>query len=200
MLSVKEIRISPYFLHAHLLIHTYLYPIAVLYPLDPCLLSLFPPFNKQGEKKTRGREEKTGQFPPRFLKHPRRQSCKRPKNSPPPSPSLRLSFHARLTPSLSIPPFFLPSFLPLFSFLLSSNEMRVATKGGGAVEGGFDRGKEEKKEIYIRDEIIIEARIKGMSRPLFVNAKRNPLFSCSIFVNLSRYNRGGRDFFERGKG
>lgn len=43
--------------------------------------------------------------------------------------------------------------------------MRVATKEGGAVEGGFDRGKEEKKEIYIRDEIIIEARIKGMSRP-----------------------------------
>lgn len=43
--------------------------------------------------------------------------------------------------------------------------MRVATKEGGAVEGGFDRGKEEKKEIYIRDEIIIEARIKGMPRP-----------------------------------
>lgn len=44
--------------------------------------------------------------------------------------------------------------------------MRVATKGGGgAVEEGFDRGKEEKKEIYIRDEIIIEARIKGMPRP-----------------------------------
>lgn len=78
--------------------------------------------------------------------------------------------------------------------------MRVATKGGGGrLRGGFDRGKEEKKEIYIRDEIIIEARIKGMSRPLFVNAKRNPLFSCSIFVNLSRFNRGGEEerFFLR---
>lgn len=174
MLSVKEIRISPYFFHAHLLIHTYLYPIAVLYPLDPCLLSLFPPFNKQGKKKTRGREEKTGQFPPRFLKHSRRQSCKRPKNSPPPSPSLRLSFHARLTPSLSIPPFFLPSFLPLFSFLLSSNEMRVATKGGGRrLRGASIEGKKKRKKYIFATKLSSRLGLKGCLAPSYP-----PLCKC----------------------
>lgn len=154
MLSVKEIRISPYFFHAHLLIHTHLYPIAVLYPLDPCLLSLFPPFNKRG-KKTRGREEtrtKTGQFPPRFLKHPRRQSCKRPKNSPPPSPSLRLSFHARLTPSLSIPPFFLPSFLPppLFFPSFLKRDARCNQRRGGGRGGLRSRERRKERNIYSR--------------------------------------------------
>lgn len=202
MLSVKEIRISPYFFHAHLLIHTHLYPITVLYPLDPCLLSLFPPFNKRGREKNKGEGGDTDENWSISASIPQTSSTTKLQTpqelaSPLPLPPTvlprainALVIHSTLLPSFLPPPLFFPSFLK-----------RDARCNQRRVEGGFDRGKEEKKEIYIRDEIIIEARIKGMSRPLFVNAKRTPLFSCSIFVNLSRYNRGRkRDFFERGKG
>lgn len=212
MLSVKEIRISPYFFHAHLLIHTHLYPIAVLYPLDPCLLSLFPPFNKRGREKNKGEGGDTDENWSISASIPQTSSTTKLQTpqelaSPLPLPPTVLP---RAINALVIHSTLLPSFLPSSpSFLSFFPQTRCALqpKEGGAVEGGFDRGKEEKKEIYIRDEIIIEARIKGIPRPsppppypLFVNAKRTPLFSCSIFVNLSRYNRGGRDFFERGKG
>lgn len=167
MLSVKEIRISPYFFHAHLLIHTHLYPIAVLYPLDPCLLSLFPPFNKRGREKNKGEGGDTDENWSISASIPQTSSTTKLQTpqelaSPLPLPPTVLP---RAINALVIHSTLLPSFLPPPLFFLSSNEMRVATKEGGAVEGGFDRGKEEKKEIYIRDEIIIEARIKGMPRP-----------------------------------
>lgn len=168
MLSVKEIRISPYFFHAHLLIHTHLYPIAVLYPLDPCLLSLFPPFNKRGREKNKGEGGDTDENWSISASIPQTSSTTKLQTpqelaSPLPLPPTvlprainALVIHSTLLPSFLPPPLFFPSFLKRDA---RCNQRR------GAVEGGFDRGKEEKKEIYIRDEIIIEARIKGMPRP-----------------------------------
>lgn len=142
MLSVKEIRISPYFFHAHLLIHTHLYPIAVLYPLDPCLLSLFPPFNKRGREKNKGEGGDTDENWSISASIPQTSSTTKLQTpqelaSPLPLPPTvlprainALVIHSTLLPSFLPPPLFFPSFL--------KRDARCNQRRGGAVEGGFD--------------------------------------------------------------
>lgn len=209
MLSVKEIRISPYFFHAHLLIHTHLYPIAVLYPLDPCLLSLFPPFNKRGREKNKGEGGDTDENWSISASIPQTSSTTKLQTpqelaSPLPLPPTvlprainALVIHSTLLPSFLPPPLFFPSFL--------KRDARCNQRRGERLRGTSIEGKKKRKKYIFATKLSSRLGLKGClapppSYPPLCKCKADPLFSCSIFVNLSRYNRGGRDFFERGKG
>lgn len=154
MLSVKEIRISPYFLHAHLLIHTYLYPIAVLYPLDPCLLSLFPPFNKRGREKNKGEGGDTDENWSISASIPQTSSTTKLQTpqelaSPLPLPPTvlprainALVIHSTLLPSFLPPPLFFPSFL--------KRDARCNQRRGGGWGGLRSRERRKERNIYSR--------------------------------------------------
>lgn len=153
MLSVKEIRISPpYFFHAHLLIHTYLYPIAVLYPLDPCLLSLFPPFNKRGREKNKGEGGENWSISASIPQTSSTTKLQTPQElaSPLPLPPTvlprainALVIHSTLLPSFLPPPLFFLSFLKRDA---CCNQRR----GGGGWEGLRSRERRKERNIYSR--------------------------------------------------
>lgn len=154
MLSVKEIRISPYFFHAHLLIHTHLYPIAVLYPLDPCLLSLFPPFNKRGREKNKGEGGDTDENWSISASIPQTSSTTKLQTpqelaSPLPLPPTvlprainALVIHSTLLPSFLPPPLFFPSFL--------KRDARCNQRRGGGWGGLRSRERRKERNIYSR--------------------------------------------------
>lgn len=185
MLSVKEIRISPYFFHAHLLIHTHLYPIAVLYPLDPCLLSLFPPFNKRGREKNKGEGGDTDENWSISASIPQTSSTTKLQTpqefaSPLPLPPTvlprainALVIHSTLLPSFLPPPLFFPSFL--------KRDARCNQRRGERLRGASIEGKKKRKKYIFATKLSSRLGLKGCLAPsppypLFVNAKRTPCF------------------------
>lgn len=185
MLSVKEIRISPYFFHAHLLIHTHLYPIAVLYPLDPCLLSLFPPFNKRGREKNKGEGGDTDENWSISASIPQTSSTTKLQTpqelaSPLPLPPTvlprainALVIHSTLLPSFLPPPLFFPSFL--------KRDARCNQRRGERLRGASIEGKKKRKKYIFATKLSSRLGLKGclappLLTPLFVNAKRTPCF------------------------
>lgn len=184
MLSVKEIRISPYFFHAHLLIHTHLYPIAVLYPLDPCLLSLFPPFNKRGREKNKGEGGENWSISASIPQTSSTTKLQTPQElaSPLPLPPTVLP---RAINALVIHSTLLPSFLPSSpSFLSFFPQTRCALQpkeGGRRLRGASIEGKKKRKKYIFATKLSSRLGLKGclappLLTPLFVNAKRTPCF------------------------
>lgn len=167
MLSVKERRISPYFFHAHLLIHTHLYPIAVLYPLDPCLLSLFPPFNKRGREKNKGGDTDenwsiSASIPQTSsttkLQTP--QELASPLPLPPtvlPRAINALVIHSTLLPSFLPPPLFFLSFL--------KRDARCNQRRGGRLRGASIEGKKKRKKYIFATKLSSRLGLKGCLAP-----------------------------------
>lgn len=178
MLSVKEIRISPYFFHAHLLIHTHLYPIAVLYPLDPCLLSLFPPFNKRGREKNKGEGGDTDENWSISASIPQTSSTTKLQTpqelaSPLPLPPTvlprainALVIHSTLLPSFLPPPLFFPSFL--------KRDARCNQRGGGGrLRRASIEGKKKRKKYIFATKLSSRLGLKGCLAPSYP-----PLCKC----------------------
>lgn len=183
MLSVKEIRISPYFFHAHLLIHTHLYPIAVLYPLDPCLLSLFPPFNKRGREKNKGEGGENWSISASIPQTSSTTKLQTPQElaSPLPLPPTVLP---RAINVLVIHSTLLPSFLPSSpSFLSFFPQTRCALqpKEGGRLRGASIEGKKKRKKYIFATKLSSRLGLKGCLAPPYP-----PLCKCkadpSVFV------------------
>lgn len=178
MLSVKEIRISPYFFHAHLLIHTHLYPIAVLYPLDPCLLSLFPPFNKRGREKNKGEGGDTDENWSISASIPQTSSTTKLQTpqelaSPLPLPPTVLP---RAINALVIHSTLLPSFLPSSpSFLSFFPQTRCALqpKKRGRLRGASIEGKKKRKKYIFATKLSSRLGLKGCLAPSYP-----PLCKC----------------------